>query len=70
MRPREVEEAIYTRPRLKKRGRGGTTLFYGQSLAGRHLFIVTSEALDGGMYIVTARDMTNAEKREFSKKAR
>lgn len=68
--PHEVEEAIYTRPRLKKRGRSGTMLFYGQSQAGRYLFIVTSEALDGGMYIVTARDMEDAEKREFQKKAR
>ena len=68
--PHEVEEVVYTHPRLKKRGRDDTTLFYGQSNAGRYLFIVTDEALDGGMYIVTARDMTNAERREFLKKAR
>lgn len=68
--PHEVEEAIYTRPRLKKRGRGDSTQFWGQSQSGRYLFIVTAEALDGGMYIVTARDMTDAEKREFKKKAR
>ncbi len=68
--PFEVEEVVYTRPRLKRRGRDDTTLFYGQSNAGRYLFIVTAEALDGGMFIVTARDMTTAEKREFKLKAR
>lgn len=69
MWPHEVEEAVYTRPRLKKNGKGGTTLIYGQNAAGRYLFIVTAEAMDGGIYIVTARDMTDAEKREFKKKA-
>lgn len=70
VQPHEVEEAIYTHPRLKKRGRGDTTQFWGQSQAGKYLFIVTSEALDGGMYIVTARPMNDEEKREFKKKAR
>lgn len=45
-------------------------LIYGQSQAGRYLFIVTSEAMDGGLYIVTARRMNDAEEREFKKKAR
>lgn len=61
---------MYARPRLKKRGGDGTTLIYGESEAGRPLFIVTSEAMDGGLYIVTARVMTPAEKREFNKRAR
>lgn len=70
MQPHEVEEAICTRSRLKKSGRDDTTLFYGQSQAGRYLFIVAAEALDGGLYVVTAREMEDAEKREFRKKAR
>ena len=53
-----------------KRGRDDTELIYGRSQAGRYLFIVTAEALDGGLYIVTARGMTDSEKREFKKKAR
>ena len=70
VRPNEVEQVLFTRPRFKKRGRDDTTLIYGQTDAGRYLFVVTSTAGDGGTYIVTAREMTSSEKSEFQRKGR
>ncbi|WP_033291459.1 BrnT family toxin [Amycolatopsis jejuensis] len=70
VRPEEVEEVIYTRPRLTTRGREETTLVFGSTASGRHLLVVLSDAADGREYVVTARDMTTAERRTFDKKAR
>lgn len=68
--PGEVEDVLFARPRLKKRGKDGTMLFYGRTRAGRPLFVVTSEHADGGTFIVTARRMTPSEQNEFNKNAR
>ncbi|MGH3503867.1 MAG: hypothetical protein ACRDQA_23675 [Nocardioidaceae bacterium] len=68
--PNEVEESIYGRPRLTDRGREETTLVYGATGAGRYLFVVVAEAADGRDYIVTAREMTESEKRAFCKRRR
>ena len=47
----------------------GTTLVYGQTHAGRHLLVVAVD--EGGQaFVVTARDMTDAEKKTFRRKAR
>ena len=40
----------------------------GTSNEGRHLLVVVSEAADGRDFVVTARDMTNNEKRLFREK--
>lgn len=66
--PDEVEEAVYVRPRLVAPGATGTTLVYCTTSAGRHLLVVLAEALDGRDYVVTARDMTNNEKRAFRRR--
>lgn len=65
----EVAEAILERPYWMAPGREATTLIYGRTYAGRHLFVV---AIDEGAeaFIVTARDMTDAEKKTFARKAR
>ena len=70
VQPSEVEQALYGRPRLTTAGRDGTTLILGTSNAGRHLLVVVTEAADGRDFIVTARDMTNNEKRMFREKGR
>ncbi|RYV49605.1 BrnT family toxin [Pengzhenrongella frigida] len=68
--PEEVQEALYMSPRWITPGRGGTTLVFAMSDAGRHLLIVIAPALDGGVYIVTARDQTDSERRTFRRKGR
>lgn len=65
----EVREAILERPYWTTAGRDGTTLVYGRTYDGRHLFAVTIVE-DEEAFIVTARDMTETEKRTFRKKAR
>jgi uncharacterized protein len=65
----EVREAILERPYWTAPGRDGTTLVYGQTYAGRYLLVVVVDE-DGQAFTVTARDMTDAEKRTFRKKAR
>jgi len=68
--PGEVEEVIYTRPRLTTRGKEGIVEVYGTTDAGRHLTIFLSEAQDGRYYVVTARNMTDNERRTYRRKAR
>lgn len=70
MSPDEVEDVLYARPYLEKKGRSGSLLVYGQTAVGRYLFVVTAPAMDGGTFIVTARDMGPNERREFQQKAR
>ena len=67
--PAEVEQAVYTRPRLTTNGRNGTTYIFGQTSAGRYLVVVLSESRAGGHHVVTARDMTDKERRAFHRKA-
>lgn len=68
--PDEVEETIYTRPTLVAAGRQGTTEIYGTTDAGRHLVVIVAESIAAGIYVVTARPMTVAERKTFKRKAR
>jgi hypothetical protein len=45
-------------------------LVYGTSAAGRYLLVVLAEALDGRHLVVTAREMTDSERRTFRRKER
>ena len=60
--PEEVEQAIQ-RPFHTTPGRGGTTLVLGQTQAGRYLLLVLPGAPDDRSFVVTARDMTGAERK-------
>ncbi len=66
--PHEVEQVVNTRPRLVLRGRDATEYLFGTTDGGRHLLVVLSEALDGRSYVVTAREMTDAERQAFRRK--
>lgn len=68
VQPSEVEQVLYGRPRLSTTGRKGTTLVLGTSNEGRHPVVVVTEAGDGRDFVVTARDMTDSEKRLFREK--
>lgn len=65
----EVREAILERPYWMAGGKNDTTLIYGRTYEGRYLLVV-AVVDDGEAFIVTARDMTESEKRTFRKKAR
>jgi uncharacterized protein len=65
----EVREAILERPFWVVPGRDGTALVYGRTYAGRYLFVVALPEGDEA-FIITARDMTAAEKKTFRRKAR
>lgn len=65
----EVREAILEHPYWAVLGRDGTTLIYGRTYPGRYVFVVAI-AEGEEAFIVTARDMTDAEKRTFRRKAR
>jgi hypothetical protein len=52
-------------------GRDDTTEVLGQTDAGRLLpSLVVTQASDGRDFVVTARDMTTAEKRTFGERSR
>ena len=65
----EVREAILERPFWAAPGREETILVYGRTYAGRYLLVVAIDE-NGAAFIVTARDMTDAEKKTFRRKAR
>lgn len=68
--PDEVEQVVTTRPRLVVKGRGETEYLFATTDAGRYLMVVLTEALDGRDYVVTAREMTDAERQAFRRKGR
>ena len=65
----EVREAILEHPYWAVPGRDGTTVCYGRTYAGRYLLVVALAEKDEA-FIITARDMTAAEKKTFRRKAR
>jgi uncharacterized DUF497 family protein len=65
----EVREAILERPYWTAPGRNGTRLVYGQTYRGRYLLVVAVAEGDEA-FIVTARDMTEVERKTFRRKAR
>jgi hypothetical protein len=64
-----VREPILERPYWAVPGRDGTILMYGRTFAGRYLLVVTI-AEGEEAFVVTAREMTTAEKKTFRRKAR
>lgn len=68
--PDEVEQLVNSRPRLVVAGRQETEYVFGATSAGRYLLVVLAEAIDGRDYVVTARDMTDAERQTFRRKGR
>ncbi|MGH9067837.1 MAG: BrnT family toxin [Acidimicrobiales bacterium] len=68
--PDEVEQVVNTRPRLVLKGREGTEYLFGRTDAGRHLLVVLAESIDGRDYVVTAREMTDAERQTFRRRGR
>ncbi len=67
--PEEVEEALTGDP-LILRGPDGRSLAYGRTANGRQLFAVYVTRPGGWIRILTAREMTEKEKRVYRQKRR
>ena len=68
--PDEVEEVCFGRPLvLRAKSHGDNPVYYvlGQTDAGRYLFSVIIQFPDGRGYPVTARPMTEKEKRRYQR---
>jgi uncharacterized DUF497 family protein len=68
--PKEVEEVCFSRPlvlRAKSHGQNPVYHILGQTNAGRYLFCVLIHFPDGKAFPVTARSMTDKEKRRYRK---
>jgi uncharacterized DUF497 family protein len=66
--PDEVEEVCFGRPfvqRAKSQGENPVYYVLGQTTAGRYLFCMVIQFPDGRSYPVTARPMTDREKRRY-----
>ena len=68
--PEEVEQVCFGRPfiqRAKSYGENPVYYILGQTDAGRYLFSVIIQFPDGKGYPVTARPMTEKEKRRYQR---
>lgn len=65
----EVREAILERPYYQRPGKSDSLLCYGTTYTGRYLLVVTVEDSPGVAFVVTAREMTKAEKKTFQREA-
>jgi len=68
----EVEEVLDLKPMIRRGPRGkrkGENLYkaYGQTFAGRYLFVVFIYKLDRRALILSARDMDEKERRLFQR---
>lgn len=71
IRPEEVEEAVFDPASLFLRTRRADYLRYlvlGLTDTGRYLFTVLEPISGHRAYVVTARDMTEAEKQRFKRR--
>jgi uncharacterized DUF497 family protein len=65
--PFEAEEVIVNRPLILRAGEG-KYLAYGQTDGGRFLVVVFASKEEQRLRVITARDMTQAEKSRFRNK--
>jgi len=63
----DIEEVCYSENYHVRKGRDGLYKVFGKTLAGRHLLIVLVDKHFGDWKIVTARAMTENEKRLYKK---
>ena len=68
--PHEVEAACRSEQTVIVRGREGRYLAYGRTASGRYLFIVIRSLGGGVARMITARDMTQRERRFYQGRRR
>ena len=64
----ELDEAFYNSDIRARRTRGRAYRLYSQTDAGRYLLLIGAYSGQGRWWIATARDMTNAERRDFQRR--
>lgn len=64
--PQEVEEACYNQA-VCRRTKDGLYIVYGQTDAGRYLFMVVRYKSEGVVYVITARTMNKNEEKYYRK---
>ncbi len=65
----EVAEVLLERPYYARRTRNNAVMVLGRTCSGRYLAVVAADH-DGRAFVITARDMSDQEKRVFKRKAR
>jgi hypothetical protein len=63
----EAEEICYAEDSHFRRGRDGLPKVFGQTAAGRCLFVVLADHRSGVWKLVTAREMTHTERRLYQR---
>ena len=63
----DVEEACYSSRRHVRRGREGLYKVFSRSDAGQYLLVVLAAASEGVWRVVTARSMTDQERRLYQR---
>jgi hypothetical protein len=67
VQPSEAEEVFFNVPNQIRKTSTGKYLLYGQSNAGRYLFVV-SVWIGRQIKVISARDMTRSERSQFRRK--
>lgn len=67
--PVDAESVCRSGRSLVRRGREGRYLIYGQTSEGRHLFVVLHASAGGVVRIITARDMSETERRLYQRRS-
>jgi len=65
----EVEQALSAKPLIRK-GRFERYLAFAKTAAGRYLFVVVKNLGKGWARVISARDMTRAERRYYRRKGK
>ena len=63
----EVEDVCFGRNLIQRVGEG-KHIILGRTEEGRYLFVVLAQKEPGLFRVITARDMTQAERRQFSRR--
>lgn len=61
---------VLAAPHVESLGRNDTILVTGQTRAGRYLLVVAVDEGDGQAFVVTAREMSDREKKAYRRRAR
>ena len=70
VRPAEVEEVLWDDPWFEKRRGRQRYQVFGQTDSGRYLLVILDREYNSIFYVVTARDMTETEKRHYQRKGK
>lgn len=63
----EVEDVLYNRASMARRVREGAIAVYGRTMAGRYLIVFVLPKPAHTVFVLTARDMTNVERRHYQR---